>query len=111
MTREALAAKEITAEQIAAIGITNQRETTLVWDRDTGRPVHHAIVWQDTRTDAQLRRFDEAFGEKNFKERTGLPLAPYFAGSKLALAAGERRRAAGAGASAARFCSARWTAG
>ena len=46
--------------------------------------MHHAIVWQDTRTDAQLRRFDEAFGEKNFRERTGLPLAPYFAGSKLA---------------------------
>jgi glycerol kinase len=46
--------------------------------------VHHAIVWQDTRTDAQLRRFDEAFGEANFRERTGLPLTPYFAGSKLA---------------------------
>ena len=84
VTREALAVGEITAEQIAAVGITNQRETTMVWDRETGRPVHHAIVWQDTRTDAQLRRFDEAFGEKNFKERTGLQLTPYFAGSKLA---------------------------
>jgi glycerol kinase len=82
--QEALAVEEITAEQIAAVGITNQRETTLVWDRETGRPVHHAIVWQDTRTGDQLRRFDEAFGEKNFRERTGLPLAPYFAGSKLA---------------------------
>ena len=81
---EALAVEEITAEQIAAVGITNQRETTLVWDAETGKPVHHAIVWQDTRTGDQLRRFDEAFGEKNFTERTGLPLAPYFAGSKLA---------------------------
>ena len=78
------AVDQVGAERIAAIGITNQRETTLVWDRATGRPVHHAIVWQDTRTDAQLKRFDEAFGEKNFRERTGLPLAPYFAGSKLA---------------------------
>jgi glycerol kinase len=70
--------------RLAAIGITNQRETTMVWDKATGRPVHHAIVWQDTRTDAQLRRFDEAFGEKRFAERTGLTLSPYFAGSKLA---------------------------
>jgi glycerol kinase len=84
VVREALAVEEITAEQIAAVGITNQRETTLVWDAETGTPVHHAIVWQDTRTGDQLRRFDDAFGEKNFRERTGLPLAPYFAGSKLA---------------------------
>jgi glycerol kinase len=81
---DALAAGAVTPDQLAAVGITNQRETTLVWDRATGRPVHHAIVWQDTRTDAQLRRFDAAFGERNFRERTGLPLAPYFAGSKLA---------------------------
>ncbi len=84
VVREALAAEGITAEQIAAVGITNQRETTLVWERATGRPVHHAIVWQDTRTEAQLRRFDESVGEETFRQRTGLPLAPYFAGSKLA---------------------------
>ena len=84
VVREALAAEGITAADIAAVGITNQRETTLVWDRATGRPVHHAIVWQDTRTDPQLRRFDEAVGEETFRRRTGLPLAPYFAGSKLA---------------------------
>ena len=82
--REALAVESITADQLAAVGITNPRETTLVWERDSGKPVHHAIVWQDTRTEAQLRRFDAAFGEKNFRERTGLPLAEYFAGSKLA---------------------------
>jgi glycerol kinase len=81
---EALRVADVAPDQLAAVGITNQRETTVVWDRVTGRPVHHAIVWQDTRTDVQLRRFDAAFGEKNFRTRTGLPLAPYFAGSKLA---------------------------
>ncbi len=84
VVREALTVAAITPDQLAAVGITNQRETTVVWDRETGRPVHHAIVWQDTRTGAQLRRFDEALGEELFRERTGLPLAPYFAGSKLA---------------------------
>ena len=81
---EALERAGATIDRLAAVGITNQRETTLVWERDTGSPVHPAIVWQDTRTAEQLRRFDEAFGEENFRERTGLPLAPYFAGSKLA---------------------------
>jgi glycerol kinase len=99
VVREALAVESITADQLAAVGITNQRETTLVWERDTGRPVHHAIVWQDTRTEEQLRRFDAAFGEKSFKDRTGLTLAPYFAGSKLAWLLdnvdGLRERAAG----------------
>ncbi|MCA2213402.1 glycerol kinase GlpK [Jidongwangia harbinensis] len=84
VVREALASGGLDASRLAAVGITNQRETTVVWDRATGRPVHHAIVWQDTRTDEQLRRFDAAFGEENFRARTGLPLAPYFAGSKLA---------------------------
>jgi glycerol kinase len=82
--REALTVAAISPDQLAAVGITNQRETTMVWDRDTGRPVHHAIVWQDTRTGAQLRRFDAVLGEQLFRERTGLPLATYFAGSKLA---------------------------
>jgi glycerol kinase len=81
---EALGVAGITTGQLAAVGITNQRETTMVWDRDTGRPVHHAIVWQDTRTYTQLRRFDAAYGEEAFRRRTGLPLTPYFAGSKLA---------------------------
>jgi len=77
-------AEAVAGKELAAVGITNQRETTLVWERESGKPVANAIVWQDTRTDEQLRRFDEAFGEDNFKARTGLPLAPYFAGSKLA---------------------------
>ncbi|WP_165449425.1 glycerol kinase GlpK [Krasilnikovia cinnamomea] len=84
VVREALAVESITADQLAAVGITNQRETTLVWDRDTGKPVHNAIVWQDTRTDEQLRRFAAAMSEDEFRRRTGLPLAPYFSGSKLA---------------------------
>ncbi|WP_412744787.1 glycerol kinase GlpK [Krasilnikovia sp. MM14-A1004] len=84
VVREALSVESITADQLAAVGITNQRETTLVWERDTGKPVHHAIVWQDTRTDEQLRRFAAALGEDEFRRRTGLPLAPYFSGSKLA---------------------------
>ncbi len=81
---EALRRAEITGADVAAIGITNQRETAVVWDRATGEPVHHAIVWQDTRTGEQLTRFDEAVGEDTFRARTGLPLSPYFAGSKLA---------------------------
>ncbi|WP_422771644.1 glycerol kinase GlpK [Plantactinospora sp. WMMC1484] len=79
----ALAEAGIGADRLAAIGITNQRETTVVWDRATGRPVHHAIVWQDTRTGPLLRRLDADHGEQRFRERTGLPLATYFAGPKL----------------------------
>ncbi len=83
VVRDALAAASVRTGQLAAVGITNQRETTVVWERDTGRPVHPAIVWQDTRTEAVLRSFDEAYGEDRFRRRTGLPLATYFAGSKL----------------------------
>lgn len=68
---------------LAAVGITNQRETTLVWDRATGRPVANAIVWQDTRTGPLLRELASAYGEERFRTRTGLPLATYFAGPKL----------------------------
>ncbi|GAA3757872.1 glycerol kinase GlpK [Plantactinospora mayteni] len=80
---EALAEAGVGADRLAAIGITNQRETTVVWDRATGRPVHHAIVWQDTRTAPLLRRLDTEYGEQRFRERTGLPLATYFSGPKL----------------------------
>ncbi|MFC6014796.1 glycerol kinase GlpK [Plantactinospora solaniradicis] len=83
VVREALAKASIGADGLVAIGITNQRETTVVWDRATGRPVHHAIVWQDTRTGPLLRRLESEYGEQRFRERTGLPLATYFAGPKL----------------------------
>ena len=68
---------------IAAIGITNQRETTLVWDRATGQPVHNAIVWQDRRTADLCRSLREAGHEPMVAERTGLLLDPYFSGTKL----------------------------
>jgi glycerol kinase len=83
VVREALRAAGTDAAGLAAVGITNQRETTLVWDRATGRPVANAIVWQDTRTGPLLRELAQAYGEERFRTRTGLPLATYFAGPKL----------------------------
>ena len=69
---------------IAAVGITNQRETTVVWDRATGNPLHNAIVWQDRRTAEMTDRLKEEGLEPLVRERTGLVLDPYFSGSKLA---------------------------
>ncbi|WP_328916942.1 MULTISPECIES: glycerol kinase GlpK [unclassified Streptomyces] len=68
---------------VKAIGITNQRETTMMWDRHTGEPVHHALVWQDTRTDALCRELGRNVGKDRFRRETGLPLASYFAGPKI----------------------------
>ncbi len=73
----------IDATAIAAIGITNQRETSLVWDRDTGQPIHNAIVWQDRRTADICRALRDAGHEAMFTDRTGLLLDPYFSGTKL----------------------------
>ncbi|GAA2988373.1 glycerol kinase [Microbacterium terrae] len=76
----------VQASDIAAVGVTNQRETAIVWDRRTGRPVHNAIVWQDTRTQPRLDEMaagDDA-GTFRFAEATGLPLATYFSASKVA---------------------------
>ncbi len=81
---EAIAGAGLTAADIAAIGITNQRETTLVWDRGTGRPVCNAIVWQDRRTAVNCDRLKADGLEPLFRERTGLVLDPYFSGTKLA---------------------------
>ncbi|MCB2224152.1 MAG: glycerol kinase GlpK [Actinobacteria bacterium] len=78
----ALAAAGITAADLAAVGITNQRETTVLWDRETGAPAANAIVWQDTRTDALCRRLGGDEGPDRFRPVTGLPLATYFAGPK-----------------------------
>ena len=80
--RGALAAAKITGSELSAIGITNQRETTVVWDRTTGKPLANAIVWQDTRTASFL----EALSEKSksaITYKSGLAIAPYFAGSKM----------------------------
>jgi glycerol kinase len=73
----------IATSEIAAIGITNQRETAVVWDRHTGRPYHNAIVWQDTRTDAICQELGASGGQDRFRAQTGLPLATYFSGPKI----------------------------
>jgi glycerol kinase len=73
----------IATSQIAAVGITNQRETAVVWDRHTGRPYHNAIVWQDTRTDQICAELAAAGGQDRFRAQTGLPLATYFSGPKI----------------------------
>ena len=78
----ALADAQVNREHLAAVGVTNQRETTLVWDKNTGEPVYNAIVWQDTRTD----KIVEALGggdQNKYKDRVGLPLATYFCGPKV----------------------------
>ena len=81
--RGALDKSGVEVADIAAIGITNQRETTLVWERATGRPVYNAIVWQDTRTDGICIELAKMNGQKRFQEKTGLPLATYFSGPKI----------------------------
>jgi glycerol kinase len=80
---EALADAGASVEDIAGLGITNQRETALVWDRTTGEPVHNALVWQDTRTDKLVDEFSAAGGQDRFREKVGLPLATYFSGPKV----------------------------
>ncbi|MBS0625441.1 MAG: glycerol kinase GlpK [Verrucomicrobia bacterium] len=80
---EALAKASLTANQIASIGITNQRETTILWDRKTGKPVFNAIVWQDRRTTSFCEMLKREGMEPKFKEKTGLLLDPYFSGTKI----------------------------
>ncbi|MGH1415189.1 MAG: glycerol kinase GlpK [Pelagimonas sp.] len=82
--RAAIDKAGISATDIAAIGITNQRETTLVWDRKTGAPIHNAIVWQDRRTSEMCQRLKGEGHEPMVTKRTGLLLDPYFSGTKLA---------------------------
>ncbi|MCQ4084151.1 glycerol kinase GlpK [Streptomyces sp. RB6PN25] len=79
----ALAKAGISTADVKALGITNQRETTLLWDKATGEPVHNAIVWQDTRTDALCKELGRNVGQDRFRRETGLPLASYFAGPKI----------------------------
>jgi glycerol kinase len=78
-----LARSDAEAGDIEAIGITNQRESTVVWDRATGEPIHNAIVWQDTRTDQLVRELAGADGVDLLRERVGLPLSTYFSGPKV----------------------------
>ena len=95
--KAALKKAKLTAADIAAIGITNQRETTIVWERDSGRPIHNAIVWQDRRTAPLCRKLKKQGLEAKFARKTGLLLDPYFSGTKIAWildkVKGARRRA------------------
>ncbi|MEO1205443.1 MAG: glycerol kinase GlpK [Pseudomonadota bacterium] len=81
--KEALAKADATISDVAAIGITNQRETTVIWDRKTGKPIHNAVVWQDRRTSETTRRLKAEGNEDRVTEKTGLLLDPYFSGSKV----------------------------
>lgn len=80
---EGLAQRGLRAEDLAAIGITNQRETTVLWDRKTGEPVANAVVWQDTRVAEDVARFAQIGGQDRFRPQTGLPLSTYFSSLKL----------------------------
>jgi len=79
----ALQKGNIDPKDIAAVGITNQRETTVVWDKKTGKPLYNAIVWQDTRTDQIINEFAKQGGQDRFRDKVGLPLATYFSGPKV----------------------------
>ena len=81
--KEALGVAGVRGSDIAAIGITNQRETTLLWERSTGKPLHRAIVWQDRRTSARCAALREAGELEAVRRTTGLVLDPYFSGTKL----------------------------
>jgi glycerol kinase len=80
---QALSKADITRHDVEAVGITNQRETAVVWDRNTGKPVYNAIVWQDTRTQSIVDRLAADGGVERFKPTVGLPLATYFSGTKI----------------------------
>ena len=80
---EAKARAGVAAADLAALGITNQRETTVLWNRQTGLPLHNALVWQDTRTDRWSTDLPSRRRPDRYRDKTGLPLATYFSGLKL----------------------------
>src|SRR5436190_5856148 len=73
----------ISGSDLAAVGVTNQRETTIVWERSSGKPIHNALVWQDTRTDRICNELSADGGQDRFRAATGLPIATYFSGPKV----------------------------
>jgi glycerol kinase len=83
VVRDAVDDAQLKPSDLVAVGIANQRETTLVWDRESGAPVHNAINWQDTRTDHLIRELGGDVGQDRFRELCGLPLATYFSGPKI----------------------------
>src|SRR5258708_11385741 len=96
---EAMEQSALQAADLSAIGITNQRETTVLWDRKTGKPVANAIVWQDMRVADDVARFASEGGQDRFRLQTGLPLSTYFSSLKLRWLleniSGARKKAAG----------------
>jgi glycerol kinase len=84
VAREAMRKSNVPAKDLMAVGIANQRETTIVWDRQSGEPIHNAIVWQDRRTAAMCRELQDVGAESLVRERTGLVIDPYFSGTKIA---------------------------
>ncbi|HSN93606.1 MAG TPA: glycerol kinase GlpK [Anaerolineaceae bacterium] len=84
LIEKVLAKTGVCKEDLAALGITNQRETTLIWEKSTGKPIHNALVWQDTRTDAIIAELASTGGQDRFRGKVGLPLATYFSGPKIA---------------------------
>ncbi len=83
VVRDALDKAQLDASDVVGLGIANQRESTIVWELASGRPVHNAINWQDTRTDHLVRELAQDVGQDRFRERSGLPLATYFSGPKV----------------------------
>jgi glycerol kinase len=83
VVKGAMKAAGASASDIAAVGVTNQRETTVVWDKTTGQPLYNAIVWQDTRTDKIIKELEGGVGQNRFRDKVGLPLATYFSGPKV----------------------------
>lgn len=81
--KSALENQDLAVQDLAGLGITNQRETTVIWNKNTGKPIYPAIVWQDTRTDTICQRLEEQGGQDRFRAITGLPLSTYFSGPKI----------------------------
>src|SRR6202012_810044 len=80
---QAMTKARIKPKDLAAVGITNQRETVVVWNRKTGKPVANALVWQDTRVGDYVKELAKDGGQKRFQAKTGLPLSTYFSGLKI----------------------------
>ena len=107
---DALQAGGLTPGDLSAVGVTNQRETTVAWNRHTGAPVHNAIVWQDTRVIDDVAAYTQRYGVEFFRERTGLPPSSYFSASRCG-GCWIMCRGRGSVRSGARLRSGRWIRG
>ena len=109
--RVALDKADLSPSDLCALGIANQRETTVLWDRRTGAPVHNAINWQDTRTDRLCRELAREFGQEMFRDKTGLPGRAPTSRARRSAGCSTRSRACASAPRPARCCSARSTRG